>query len=78
MITKDTAVSLSWRDTPYHVSAKNTDGSPVRARVNGQTKVWKRVSPEHPEGDFQLPVKYGMFRCFSITPANAAEWELPK
>lgn len=52
-----------------HVTIKNEDGTPARARRNGQTKVWK-TRPE----DFQIPVKHGLKECFYITPENAADW----
>lgn len=54
-----------------HVSMKNRDKTPVRARRNGKTKTWK-TRP----GDFQIPVKYGLRECFYITPTNAHEWNV--
>ena len=44
-----------------HVSAKNADGTPVRARRNGQTKTWKRDPAR-----FRIPVKHGLKNCFYI------------
>ena len=72
MITKDEALILGDRwgnSTLYHVSLRNSDGSPVRCRVNGRCKIWK-TRPD----DFRLPVKYGLRECFYITPSNAHEW----
>ena len=57
--------------TLHHVSLKNADGTPVRARINGKVKTWK-TRP----GDFKLPVKHGLRDCFYITQANAHEWTL--
>ena len=51
MITKEQAISLTYRDTIYHVRAKNADGSPMRARVNGAIKLWKTRPLE-----FRLPI----------------------
>ena len=69
MITKEIALSLEYRATLYHVREKNSDGSPVRCRVNGKCKTWV-TRPN----DFQLPVKHGLKHCFYITPRNAADW----
>lgn len=71
MITREIAMTLTY-GTLHHVSAKNADGTPVRCRVNGKCKTWK-TRPN----DFRLPVKYGLKRCFYITPSNAAEWVTP-
>jgi len=67
MITKELAITL--RGTLHHVTLKNEDGTPVRCKVNGKCKTWKR-SPER----FQLPVKHGLYDYFYITPENASGW----
>ncbi len=57
-----------------HVSAKNADGTPVRARRNGKTRTWK-TRP----GLFQIPVKYGLKSCFYIDNfeyQNAGDWNV--
>jgi len=57
-----------------HVSAKNADGTPVRARRNGKTKTWK-TRP----GLFQIPVKYGLKSYFYIDNfeyKNADDWNV--
>lgn len=69
MITKQIAVASTGGMIFHHVTAKNSDGTPQRCRVNGQCKIWK-TRPE----DFRLPVKHGMYTCFYITPANMDEW----
>lgn len=75
MITKELALSRQGKHTILeHVSAKNADGTPVRARPNGKVIVWVKVSEVHPAGDFKWPVKYGLNRYFCITPANGADW----
>lgn len=40
-----------------------------RAKVNGSCKLWKR-EPEK----YSLPMKYGLYEYFYITPENAADW----
>ena len=69
MITKKIAEALNYRDILHHVRYNNADGTPMRCRVNGQLKVWK-TRPN----DFRLPVKYGLYVYFYITPENAHEW----
>jgi len=61
--------SYAYGTTLYHVTAKNADGTPARARVNGAIKLWKR-SPEK----FSLPMKHGLRSCFYITHHNCDEW----
>jgi hypothetical protein len=52
----------------YHRTKRNTRGQ-AEVRRNGKTKTWK-TRP----GEFQIPVKYGMYDCFYITDRNADEW----
>lgn len=65
-----------------HRTLKNSDGTPLRARRNGQTKVWKREP-----GAFKIPCKHGLKTCFYIAwnpriaseldgTGNAPEWEV--
>ena len=57
-----------------HISAKNGDGTPVRARRNGKTKTWK-TRP----GLFSIPVKYGLKSYFYIDNheyQNAGDWNV--
>lgn len=69
MITKEIAMNARYRDEFHHVSEKNSDGTPVRCRVNGACKTWKTRPDE-----YRLPVKYGLKHCFYITDANCTEW----
>ena len=48
---------------------QNADGTPLRARVNGKLRTWKR-QPDY----YELPMKYGLRNCFYITPENAPYW----
>jgi hypothetical protein len=66
MITKDQAMSNRYFK---HVSLKDSRGNPVVCRATGKCKTWK-TRPE----EFKLPVKYGLYQSFYITPENAHEW----
>jgi len=52
-----------------HITAKNADGTRIRARRNGKTKVWK-TRPD----DFEIPVKHGMYAYGYIHNYNCYEW----
>lgn len=69
MITKEIAMTATYRQEFHHISYLNSDGSPMRCRVNGACKTWKTRPAE-----FRLPVKHGLRQCFYITQDNAAEW----
>ncbi len=69
MISKERAVNSTHGETFHHVSETNSDGTPLRARVNGRCKTWKR-DPKR----FRLPMKHGMYNYFYIEPRNAHEW----
>lgn len=70
MITKQIAMSATYRQEFYHVALKNADGTPIRCRVNGKCKTWKTWPDE-----FRLPVKYGLKSCFYIDNSNCHLWE---
>lgn len=53
----------------HHISAKNADGTPLRARRNGATKTWKTRPNE-----FRIPAKHGLYDYFYIDQDNAGEW----
>ena len=69
MITKEQAMNAHYRQEFHHVRLNNSDGTPVRCRVNGACKTWKT----RPSA-FSLPVKYGLKQCFYITEDNADDW----
>jgi hypothetical protein len=71
MITKEQALTLRHGQILRHLTAKNADGTPLRARVTGKCKTWV-TRPE----EFQLPVKYGLRDCFYITDDTAHAWEI--
>ena len=45
----------------YHKTAKNKSGGTIRAKVNGQPKVWK-TRPD----SIRIPCKYGLYDCFQL------------
>ena len=69
MVTKDEAVGTINGDIFHHCSLTNADDTPMRVRVSGQCKTWKR------NNNFRLPVKHGMFMSTAITQDNANDWE---
>lgn len=73
MITKEQAMALDYRHELWHVRQKNSDGTPLRCRVNGKCKTWKT----RPNA-FRLPVKYGLRECFYIDDHNAGSWYDPQ
>jgi len=70
MIDKEIALTLSHGDILHHKRCKNADGTPLRARVNGECKTWKTR-----KRDFRLPMKHGLRDCFYINHDNGSEWE---
>jgi hypothetical protein len=68
-IDKRVAATLRHRDVIYHVSERNRDGTPLRARINGMLKTWKK-DPKR----FKLPMKHGMYSHFYLSEDNAREW----
>lgn len=61
--------AVSRGQTLYSSIYQNADGTPLRARVNGKLRTWKR-RPDH----YELPVKHGLRTCFYITPESAPYW----
>ncbi len=63
-------VTAQTADRFYHRTLTYKDKrTPIEVRRNGKTKTWK-TRP----GEFQIPVKYGMYEYFYITQRNADEW----
>ncbi len=56
MITKEQALELTYGDVIYEIDNFNANGTPVRWRVNGQAKTWKRDLSR-----FQVPIKHGLY-----------------
>lgn len=60
MLTFDQAQSLRVGTILHHTTRKNADGTPLRARVYGRIKIWKR------SGEWRLPMKHGLHNHFYI------------
>lgn len=68
MLTKKQAETASRFE---HLTLKNADGTPLRARRTGKTRTWATRVDE-----FKVPVKYGLRQSFYITQADAANWRV--
>jgi len=55
-ITLKQAKSLTWRDNLEHVTLKNADNTPMRFRVSGMVKTWKRD-----KNRIKVPLKHGLY-----------------
>jgi hypothetical protein len=66
MITKKQAITANHFEMVNH---KNADGTQVRWRRNGKTKLWK-TRPTH----FRIPVKHGLYNYGYIDQDNAHEF----
>ena len=53
-----------------HITAKNADGTRLRARRNGKTMTWKR-KPE----SFSIPIKHGLRNFGYIVNKTSDLWE---
>ena len=71
MVTKSDCMNARHRDEFHHVSECNSDGTPLRVRVNGMCKTWKTRPTE-----FRLPVKYGLYGYHYIDHTNCHLWNL--
>jgi len=67
MVTKEQAMTARHF---VHVSLTNSTGA-VKCRASGKCITWK-TQPDR----FKLPVKYGLYNSFYLTPENAAEWNV--
>lgn len=72
MVTKEEFIALGHGQNVEHVTLKNSDGSPLRARRNGMVKTWKTRPAE-----FSVPMKHGLKDCFYITHHDCDKWVLP-
>jgi hypothetical protein len=64
------AVHAQVGDIMLHTKHTNADGSPVRFKVTGKVKLWKRT-PEK----FRLPVKHGIYVHGYIDETNCSEFK---
>jgi hypothetical protein len=61
-ITLEQAKNLRYGQVLHLRGHANRDGSPMRWRVNGRPKVWKRRPDE-----VRVPIKYGLKTCGYLT-----------
>lgn len=66
------ALHLRRRDELLHSTARDSGGCPVRCRVNGACRTWKRYPSR-----FRLPVKYGLGGCFALDEITGMQWFVP-
>ena len=72
MITLEQAKNLKRGDILHHISHKNSDGTPVRWKVNGKVKTWKR-DPSRME----VPVKHGIYDYDTLSDCDLHLVSLP-
>lgn len=70
-MTFEQAKQLFLGQVIHHKILKNADKTPLRARVNGQIKLWKTRPNE-----IKIPMKHGLRDCFYLTQDNLHEWDL--
>lgn len=64
-IALEEAKNLSLGDILHHKTAKNADGTPMRFKVNGQVKTWKKDKDR-----VRVPLKRGMYEYSYLTEDN--------
>jgi hypothetical protein len=73
-MTLEEAKRLRHGQVVYHCFARNADGTPMRVRVTGQVKTWKRDPSK-----VRVPVKRGMYDSGyldSFFQRNLDQWVL--
>lgn len=70
-ITLEQAKQLKIGTILYQTTETNIDGTPVRWKVNGKVKTWKR-EPDY----IQVPIKYGLKICSYLTQDNLSDLSL--
>ena len=54
--------SLNYGTTLHHATVKNSDGTPLRIRVNGKVRTWKR-NPQR----IEIPCKQGLYNHHTVS-----------
>lgn len=67
MITLDQVKNLHYGQILHHVSEKNSDGTPMRFKVVGNVKTWKRDTNR-----IRVPLKRGLYETGELTNGT---WE---
>jgi len=55
------ALALHHGQTLHHAELKNSDGTPLRVRVNGKVRTWKR-DPQR----IEVPCKHGLYDYYTL------------
>ena len=61
-LTLARAKKLKYGETLYHIHRKNKDNTPLKIRVNGAVKRWKRDQDR-----IQIPIKHGLYSYGYLT-----------
>ena len=72
-LTRENVEALKLGDILQHVSRKNSDGSPLCAKVTGKPQIWINRSYS-----FEIPVKYELYQFFVITREDEEDWIIPE
>jgi hypothetical protein len=72
-ITLEEAKNLKPGTVVYHRTARNSDHTPQKWRVNGQVQTWK-TRPEC----VSVPLKRGLYTCMHLTEKNLYYFSLNK
>ena len=54
-----------------HITLENADGTPLRIRVNGKIKLWKRDDTR-----IEIPMKHGLYNYMYLTADNLQDWNV--
>ena len=72
-LTLEVAKRLTWRTELHHATQKDSQGWPVKARVNAsRAQTWRDPSR------VRIPTKFGLRTCFAITEDDLGEWMVTK
>ena len=71
MLTIEDVKTLTPGSILYHRNLKNSDGSPLRAKVNGIPKILVRKSRL---GEFSIPLKHGLYDYGYADHTTAEHW----
>lgn len=68
-MTKQEAMHLVHGQIVFHKKLRNSDKTPLRARVSGKCVLWKTRPDE-----FMVPMKYGLYDNLKLTEINMNDW----
>lgn len=68
-LTFQQVLNLRIGDTIHHTELRNSDGTPLRARINAKVQLWK-TRP----GEYRVGIKSGLYSYSELTPSVAHKW----